>query len=209
MRKIFTVISLLLLSSGACAAEGGAGPTNGFSKADFRNEIVSPKLLKLLGVGGGNLYIAKLDGAVEVVDKEGKSVMTLAAKSGTAELLKKPEAVAVTADTIYVVDSETEQVVMYGLANGKYLGSFGSKAGGSLVGNLALDEPRGIAVHEGVVYVADTGNERIQLFGINGVFLTTLPLSAASGAGKETPWKLGEPTDIAVDGEGRIYVSDE
>lgn len=210
MRNIFIVISLLLFSSGVCAADGGTGPTNGFSKADFRHEIVSPKLLKLLGIGGGNLYIAKLDGAVEVVDKEGKSVMTLAAKSGTTELLKKPEAVAVTGDTIYVVDSEMEQVVMYGLANGKYLGSFGSKAAGSLVGNLALDEPRGIAVHEGVVYVADTGNERIQLFGINGVFLATLPLSAASGASdKETTWKLGEPTDIAVDGEGRIYVSDE
>src|SRR3970040_1131461 len=117
MRNIFTIISFLLFSSGVCAADGGGGPTNGFSKADFRHEIVSPKLLKLLGVEAGNLSIARLDGSVEVVDKEGKSVMTLAAKSGAAELLKKPEAVAVTGDTIYVVDSETEQVVMYGLAN--------------------------------------------------------------------------------------------
>ncbi|MBI5006457.1 MAG: hypothetical protein HZB95_04955 [Nitrosomonadales bacterium] len=182
------------------------GATNGFSKADFRQEIASSKLLKLLGVSAGNLYIAKQDGAVEVVDKEGKSIMTLAPKSGATELLKHPEAVAVSGETIYVVDSGTEQVVMYALSSGKYLGSFGSKASG-FVGDFLLDEPQGIFVHEGVVYVADTGNERIQLFGINGVFLSTLVVSGPAGAEKE--FKLGEPADVAVDTEGRIYVRDE
>lgn len=210
MRNISITILLLLFSSGAGAADAAVGSTGGFSRADFRHEIASPKLLKLLGVSGGNLYIAKQDGSVEVVDKEGKAVMTLAAKISATELLKQPEAVAVAGETVYVVDSETEQVVMFDLASGKYSGSFGSKAGGNLNSDVALDEPRGIAVHEGVVYVADTGNERIQLFGINGVFLTTLPLSAPRGAsGKETPYKLGEPTDIALDAEGRIYVRDE
>lgn len=206
MRNIFIVIALLLLSSGVSAADAGMSATNGFSKADFRSEIASAKMLKLLGVGAGNLFIAKQDGSVEVVDKEGKSVMTLASKSGAMELLKHPEAAAVSGETIYVVDSGTEQVVMYALSGGKYLGSFGSKASGFL-GDSVLDEPRGIAVHDGVVYVADSGNERIQLFGINGVFLTTLPLSGAAGAEKE--FKLGEPADIALDTEGRIYVLDD
>jgi sugar lactone lactonase YvrE len=210
MRNISIAISLLLFSAGVCAAEGGAVLTSGFSKADFRQEIASPRMVKLLGIGGGNLYIARQDGSVEAVDKEGKSVMTLAAKSGATDLLKRPEAVAVAGETIYVVDSETEQVVMYALAGGKYVGSFGSKAGGSLGSDVALDEPSGIAVHEGVVYVADTGNERIQLFGINGVFLSTLALSAPAGApDKGVPWKLGEPADIALDSEERIYVRDD
>jgi tetratricopeptide (TPR) repeat protein/sugar lactone lactonase YvrE/fibronectin type 3 domain-containing protein len=97
---------------------------------------------------------------------------------------------------------------MYDLAGGKYQGSFGSKSGGNLAGSIALDGPKGVAVHEGVVYVADTGNERIQMFGINGVFLSTLPLSATSADGKDKTYKLGEPTDIALDSEGRIYVRD-
>jgi sugar lactone lactonase YvrE/fibronectin type 3 domain-containing protein len=208
MRKIFiTILASLFAASGAAGAAVGA--TSGFSKADFRNEIAAPKLQKLLGLGGGNLYFSRPDGSVEVVDKEGKSVMTLAAKSAATELLKQPEAAAVAGETVYVVDSETEQVVMFDLGSGKYLGSFGSKASGS-IGNVLLDEPSGIAVHEGVVYVADTGNERIQMFGINGVFLATLPLSAPGGdAGKDAPWKLGEPTDIALDAQGRIYVRDE
>ena len=148
--------------------------------------------------------------AVDVVDKDGKSVMTLAGKNGDTELLRRPEAVSVANDTIYVVDSKTDQVVMYDLSTGKYLGRFGSKSGGSLASEFALDEPQGIAVFEGVVYVADTGNGRIQMYGINGVFLSTLAVSAtpASVAEKEKTYKLGEPTDIGLDTDGRIYVRD-
>ena len=211
MRNILIVISLALLSFQDWAADAETVATNGFSKADFRNEIASPKLRKLLGVGGGgNLYIGKQDGSVEVVDKEGKSVMTLAVKSGDAELLKRPEAVAFADGTIYVVDSKLDQVVMYDLSTGKYQGRFGSKAAGNIERGIALDSPEGVAVHEGVVYVADTGNARVQMFGINGVFLSTLPLSAtpSSSAEKEKVYKLGEPTDIALDAEGRIYVRD-
>jgi len=210
MRNIFFATSILLFSSGVWAADPEASATNGFSKADFRSEIATPKLRKLLGVANGNLYISKQEGGVEVVDKDGKTLMTLSAKSGDTDLLKRPEAVSVTNDTIYVVDSKTNQVVMYDLATGKYLGRFGSKSGGSLAGEFALDEPQGLIVYEGVVYVADTGNGRIQMYGINGVFLSTLTVSAtpASVAEKEKTFKLHEPTDIALDTEGRIYVRD-
>ncbi len=208
MHNIIIAISLLLIATGVRAEDAVPGAAGGFSKADFRSEVPVPKLRKLLGVGGGHLFIARQDGSVEVVDKDGKSVMTLAAKNGSTDLLRQPEAVTVSADTIYVADSKTDQIVMYDLTGGKYLGSFGSKAGGNLAGSVALDEPRGVAVHEGVVYVADTGHERIQMFGANGVFLATLPLSAASADGKDKTFKLGEPTDIALDSEGRIYVRD-
>jgi DNA-binding beta-propeller fold protein YncE len=193
MRNKLIAILLLIFSTGVWAADGPAAATNGFSKADFRNEVATPKLRKLLGVSGGNLYVALQDGSVEVVNKEGKTVMALAAKSGDIELLRKPEAATVANETIYVVDSKTDQVVMYDLSTGKYLGRFGSKAGGSLSGAFALDEPQGVAVYEGVVYVADTSNERIQMFGINGVFLSTLKLSppASNGAQKEKVYKLG------------------
>ncbi|HLY96160.1 MAG TPA: hypothetical protein VKO66_03025, partial [Sideroxyarcus sp.] len=125
-------------------------------------------------------------------------------------MLKRPEAAAVANETVYVVDSKLDQVVMYDLATGKYKGRFGSKAGGGIDRDVALDGPEGVAVHEGVVYVADTGNDRIQMYGINGVFLSTLALNAsASGAEKkDKTYKLGEPTDIALDAVGRIYVHD-
>ncbi len=210
MRNIFIVISLLLFSCNVWAADAGVGATNGFSKADFRSEIPVPNLRKLLGVYGGNLYITGQDGSVNVVDQAGKTVMTLAAKNGDTELLRKPEAVSVANATVYVADSKTNQIVMYDLSSGKYTGRFGSKSGGNLASDFALDEPQGVAVNEGVVYVADSGNGRIQMYGINGVFLSTLALSATPGsaAEKEKTYKLGEPTDIALDALGRIYVRD-
>ncbi len=209
MRNIFIAISLLLFTHSALAADGAAGVTDGFSKADFRGEVAAPKLRKLLGARSGNLYISTQDGPVEVVDKDGKVIAMLASKSGDTELLRRPEAVAIAGDTIYVVDSKTNQVVMYDQSTGKYLGRFGSKSSG-IGRSAALDEPQGIAVHEGVVYVADTGNGRIQMFGVNGVFLSTLALSATPGssAEKEKTYKLGEPADIALDMQGRIYVRD-
>jgi sugar lactone lactonase YvrE len=210
MRNIFIIISMLFFSSGVWAADNGAGATNGFSKADFRREVPAPKLRKLLGAYDGNLYSTGQDGSVDVVDQEGKTVMTLAAKSGDTELLRKPEAVSVVNATVYVADSKTNQIVMYDLSSGKYTGRFGSKSGGSLASDAALDGPQGVAAYEGVVYVADSGNGRIQMYGINGVFLSTLALSATPGsaAEKEKAYKLGEPTDIALDTQGRVYVRD-
>ncbi len=61
-----------------------------------------------------------------------------------------------------------------------------------------FQEPRGVAVSlEGVVYVADTGNGRAQVFDMNGQFLEQ--------RGQDV---LAEPCDLAVDREGRVYVLD-
>ena len=212
MRNILMAFLIALFSSGANAAEALGGTANGFIKADFKREIPAPKLQKLLGVGGGYLFLAKQDGSIVAVNEEGKNALTFPAKEGEGALLKQPESAAVEGDTVYVVDSETEQVVMYSLSSGKFQGKFGGKAGGFFGGGdeNALKSPRGIAVREGVVHVADTGNDRIQLFGVNGVFLQTLELSAAQTAAesKELPYKLKEAADIALDGAGRIYVLD-
>ncbi len=101
---------------------------------------------------------------------------------------------------------------MYALSTAKFQGKFGAKSGGFFGGGdgNALKAPRGIAVHEGVVYVADTGNDRIQLFGVNGVFLQTLELSASQSPAesKEIPYKLKQAVDIALDSVGQIYVLD-
>ncbi len=212
MPKIILLCLIALFAETAIAAEEFGATTNGFIKADFKREIASSKLGKLLGVGGGYLFVSKRDGTIEAINEEGKPSLTFSAKEGEVVLLKQPESAVVEGDTLYVVDSETAQVVMYSLSTSKFQGRFGAKSGGFFGGgdDNALKSPRGIAVREGVVYVADTGNSRIQLFGVNGVFLQTLELSAqkASGEAKEIPYKLQEATDIAIDGLGRLFVLD-
>jgi DNA-binding beta-propeller fold protein YncE len=65
-----------------------------------------------------------------------------------------------------------------------------------------FDTPLGVAVDaNGNIYVADTGNNRIQKFTSRGGFVTQW---GSSGDG----WLRG-PTDVALDPSGNVYVADE
>lgn len=70
------------------------------------------------------------------------------------------------------------------------------EAGGRFFG------PRDIAVSDDAVYVVDTGNERVQLFTRDGVFV------AAWGGYGSAPDQLIEPVGVALGPEGNVYVAD-
>src|SRR5215212_7476896 len=66
-----------------------------------------------------------------------------------------------------------------------------------------LSSPEGIAVdQEGNVYVADTANNRIQVFSSNGTFVSKW---GKYGTGDGL---FNSPTGIAIDQEGNVYVAD-
>ena len=74
--------------------------------------------------------------------------------------------------------------------------------GGKGSGNGKFDSPTAIAVDgNGSVFVADTGNGRIERFSPVGAFLSTIKI-AGNGKGLS-----GDPSGIAVDHAGNIYVS--
>lgn len=75
-----------------------------------------------------------------------------------------------------------------------FVGAFAGPGGGR--GQLAM--PAGLDVGaDGVVWVADAGNDRVQAFGAGGRPLRTL------GSGM-----LAEPADVAVVGDGSVLVAD-
>jgi DNA-binding beta-propeller fold protein YncE/transglutaminase-like putative cysteine protease len=206
MRKLLSGTLALLLAS--CASVPELPPAAGLAKVEFVAEVTTPGVQKLLQWSDDRFYYASKDGSVQVADAEGKVLMSLQAKNEKGEaLLKRPEALAIDNDTLYVVDSLSSRVAMFS-PDGEYRGSFASKGSGA----GQLSSPRGIASYDGVVYVSDSGNDRIQLFGRNGVFLATLEIRAANDNPQvkeaKYPYELKQPADIALDTEGRIYVLD-
>jgi uncharacterized protein (TIGR03663 family) len=73
-------------------------------------------------------------------------------------------------------------------------------------GQGQFQDPRGIAVDaadaDGHVYVADSGNHRIQKFDSSGQFITQW------GSEGDGPGQFKEPWGIAVDAAGHVYVAD-
>ncbi|XP_066268830.1 uncharacterized protein [Branchiostoma lanceolatum] len=63
-----------------------------------------------------------------------------------------------------------------------------------------FDWPRGVAVsEEGEIFVADRGNQRIQVFTLQGTFVRQFPTVVSGG-------EKMEPSDVALDGEGNLWV---
>ncbi len=85
-------------------------------------------------------------------------------------------------------------------------------AGGGRAGNGAtqLNSPTGMYIdHDGAIYVADLGNNRIQKFPPNSTTGTAgTTVAGGNGAGSGAT-QLDNPADVYVDGSGAIYVADK
>jgi streptogramin lyase len=83
---------------------------------------------------------------------------------------------------------------------GNYFDQFGCFGSG----NGLIDQPWGVAVDgDGNIYVAETGNARVQKFDIEYTY------SLKSGEGSfSDPGKFDYPMGICVDGADRVYVAD-
>jgi predicted membrane-bound mannosyltransferase/DNA-binding beta-propeller fold protein YncE len=78
---------------------------------------------------------------------------------------------------------------------------------GSGLGQLTW--PRGIAVSEdGLVYVADSQNHRIQVFDADGLLVSSWGAYGDCGVQVPLPGTFCEPWDVAVGPEGDVFVAD-
>ncbi len=196
------------------------------SQGSGRGELQSPRGIAI--GDDGSVYVADAGNhRIQVFSAEGEFVDSWGARSlaeeelGAARGFNEPWDVAIGPDgSFYVADTwnhriqrldgEGRSVTAWG-----FFGEFGPDDGEA--GQRAFYGPRGVVVEptslketealtEGVkppfVYVADTGNKRVQVFHASGEF------AFQWGGGGAAEGYLDEPVGIAFGPEGDVYVAD-
>ncbi len=181
--------------------------------------VDSPRGVAVLSSGNIVVIDAWDQEQIDVYNAAGVLQFSFDGTTGGGDLFDKPKGVAVDgSDKIYVADSENDQIQIFNSA-GSFLDKFGSfcnidfpgpscvdpDGGGPLeLGDGQFNFPVGIAVGStGIIYVADEGNERIQLFDSSGSFLAEIG-SSGSGDGE-----FNQLRDVAVETCGKFYVADD
>ncbi len=105
---------------------------------------------------------------------------------------------------LYVADTGNERIAVFDADTFKFLRSIGGppkKVGDDDPGTLS--KPSNVAVDkEGLIYVSDTMNNRIQVFDADGGFVS---MFGRSGDG---PGFFARPKGISIDSDGHIWVAD-
>jgi|tagenome__1003787_1003787.scaffolds.fasta_scaffold20932212_2 DNA-binding beta-propeller fold protein YncE len=122
------------------------------------------------------------------------------------DVLSTPSSIAIDTDNrfLYVTDTQNDVVDVFDADSFKLLrkiGTPGKKHTLTAPGTFSL--PTGVAVDsDGNVYVADTFNNRVEIFDADGKFISTF------GKNGDGPQDLERPKAIAVDCDGHIWVAD-
>lgn len=131
--------------------------------------------------------------------------------------MNRPEALAVASNgSILIANQGTNQIlsrapngtltVVAGTGKAGYSGDGGSAL------NAELKDPSGIAVAEnGIIYVADSGNNRVRAISPSGT-ITTIAGNGNGGNGGVGGPAIGanvsDPVAVALGGQGQIYIAD-
>jgi DNA-binding beta-propeller fold protein YncE len=118
---------------------------------------------------------------------------------GSDEIFSRPTGVAVDKSRIYVVDTLKHQVLVFSKKDRTLLFRIGQNG----TKNGEFNYPTNIFISmDGQMYITDSLNFRIQIFDLNGKFISSFgKLGDALG-------DFSKPKGIAVDSENHIYVVD-
>ena len=135
---------------------------------------------------------------VTIVNKEGKKVRSFGTRGTNEGQFTYPYGVAISNDGhVLVTDEHRLQKMKF---DGVCVQTVGSSKSGS--GKLQFNCPRGIAIHPTTrrIFVADSWNNRIQVFNIDLTFSHTITLHDNK--------TFNYPLDVSLDSEGHLYVSE-
>ena len=161
--------------------------------------------------------------------KPGIGIITTVAGSGIAGFsgdgevatnaqLKNPAGLAVDrVGNIYIADNQNHRLRRVDSNNvistvaGNGIGGYSGDGGAAI--NAQLNNPSGIGVDSwGNIYIADKYNHRIRKINTSGIITTVAGTGVAGYSGDEgaaTSAQLYNPSDVAIDGSGNIFIADE
>lgn len=146
-----------------------------------------------------------------VADSEMRRVMVFDPKhvveSSISEGLASPAGLAIDNENrfLYVADAELDQVLVYDADPPhkllRRIGTTGKAHTLTTPGDFS--KPTNVAVDkDGMVFVSDTFNDRVEVFDADGKFIRTF------GKPGDGPGYFARPKGIAVDGDGHVWVAD-
>jgi DNA-binding beta-propeller fold protein YncE len=152
----------------------------------------------------GRMYVVEGKGArVTAFNPDGTIAATWGGPGQGDGQFQEPWGIAVAPDgNVYVADTWNHRI-QYFDPNGKFLGKWGRL--GDAKGSTSSDEgafwgPRAIAVSPaGEVFVTDTGNKRVQVFGLDGSFKRMF------GGSGNAPGQFNEEVGLSLDAQGNVW----
>jgi tripartite motif-containing protein 71 len=158
----------------------------------------------------GNVYVADTNNnRVEELNSEGKYVGEWCAKSvvengTTVEACNKPTGIAIDASGHVWVANHGDDHIDEFTETGQFIQQFGSQG----IGNGQFEGPQQLAFSQGILYVVDQGNKRVQEFSTTAESKAEY-VGQFGSAGSE-PGEFKKPIGIvASPATGDLFVSDE
>jgi len=163
-------------------------------RESLKDELVSPIGVAVDGKRGEIYLSDSVLRQVFVFGKGGKYLREI----GSSELFVRPTGIALGGEKVYVVDTHLHQVLVFDTKSGELAFRIGSNGSGQGEFNY----PTNIFIRNGLLYITDSMNFRVQMFTMDGTFLSAFG-KLGDGSGD-----FSKPKGIAVDSEGHIYVAD-